>query len=134
MLHWSNNYIGIPFVAHGRTHSGCDCWGLVCLVQKEVFSRAFPLFDESYGIITPQENARIIDTELPLLPLERTSSPVEGDIVLMKIHGFPSHVGIYLNTGFVLQSDMWGKGVSHLERITSPSIRTHLEGYYRVKD
>ena len=36
-MHWSADYIGIPFAAEGADHTGCDCWGLVCLVYRKVF-------------------------------------------------------------------------------------------------
>lgn len=37
-----NNYVGIPFEWGGYTREGASCWGLVCLVQREVFGRDLP--------------------------------------------------------------------------------------------
>ena len=40
-------YIGIPFEWGGASLDGAYCWGLMVLVQREVFGRAIPLFPHS---------------------------------------------------------------------------------------
>jgi hypothetical protein len=32
---WGDQYVGLPFLAGGKTRAGIDCWGLVLLVWKE---------------------------------------------------------------------------------------------------
>lgn len=44
-MHWSADYVGIPFAWEGYDRAGCGCWGLVWLVQREVFGRDLPRHD-----------------------------------------------------------------------------------------
>ncbi|MCI0557368.1 MAG: hypothetical protein MN733_02655, partial [Nitrososphaera sp.] len=30
--HWTDKYVGVPFVEDGATFKGCNCWGLIRLV------------------------------------------------------------------------------------------------------
>lgn len=46
--HWSARLIGIPWRAHGRDASGCDCWGLVRLAYAE-HGVALPCLSGSYS-------------------------------------------------------------------------------------
>lgn len=32
---WVEQYQSIPFVSHGATREGCNCWGLIALVLEE---------------------------------------------------------------------------------------------------
>ena len=32
---WSNRFIGIPYDDFGRSRTGCDCWGLACIIYRE---------------------------------------------------------------------------------------------------
>ena len=45
---WARMYIGIPFTDKGRTHKGCDCWGLNRLIWDEQFSLRVPSFLDAY--------------------------------------------------------------------------------------
>ncbi|MGE0256923.1 MAG: peptidoglycan endopeptidase [Alphaproteobacteria bacterium] len=42
MPDWVAEYIGIPFLEHGRDRGGCDCWGLARLVWAERAGVAVP--------------------------------------------------------------------------------------------
>ena len=45
---WTNTYIEIPFMAHGRDKNGLDCWGLIWLTYKEQRGIILPSYDEVY--------------------------------------------------------------------------------------
>lgn len=133
--HWSEGYVGVPFIPHGRTMKGTDCWGLVRIVLMEQFGTFLPSFDKSYHELTPENNFKAITEAKMELPISPTSDPQEGDIVLMKHLGVSSHVGVYCVIGMtpmVLHSDPIGRGSSRLSRLTDHSIAPRVEGFYRV--
>ena len=130
---WVNQYVGIPFVANGRAIEGTDCWGLVWLIYKNQYGIPLPSLASEYQATSLEANAGFIKKQLDELPVYPIRNPEEGDIVLMKIFGFPCHVGIYLTGHLVLHSDPVGKGLSRIERIDSPRIVRMMEGFYRVR-
>lgn len=52
---WWNKYIGIPYEFRGRTKDGADCYGLVEIIQREVFGVDLP---SSHTIDVPLSEAR----------------------------------------------------------------------------
>jgi cell wall-associated NlpC family hydrolase len=126
---WVADYIGIPFVPHGRTREGCDCYGLLRLVLTEQFGRELPLYDD-YDFEDKGEEARLIDERLPLIGAAFTHTRTVGDIVLMRERGSPSHVGIYVGDDQMLHAG--GIKAACLEHLTSPLIRSRIVGYYHV--
>lgn len=125
------SYIGIPFKFRGRTKEGADCWGLARLVLAEVYGKSLPSFDltEEYS---PAVFAQLIDVELALLALPEIKEPEEGCIVLMRCGPHKCHIGLYIGDGLVLHSDVLGRDLSKLDRISSPRIAARIEGFYRV--
>lgn len=130
MEHWSNKYIGIPYKAGGRDRTGCDCWGLVYLVLKEQFGKTIPIFDGLKGP-TPEESTLLFDINRPLVDAYMPDIPKEGDIVLLRILGKPSHVGVYLGHGLMLHT-MIGHD-SAVDRVDGPRWAKKIEGFYRVR-
>lgn len=126
---WWNEYVGLPYLRYGRDRDGCDCWGLVWLVQKEVFGREFPSFVWEYP--DPDDKkclARALCSHMdewhPLPPGTEDS----GDVVLLLIGGIPCHVGVVTTPGFMLH-------VSRTINATVESYRTmrwanRVEGVY----
>lgn len=49
MAHWSNSFVGIPHVEHGRDRAGVDCWGLVRLTFGEVHGIWLPSYAGDYA-------------------------------------------------------------------------------------
>lgn len=101
---WWNKYVGIPYAPGMSSRDGCDCWGLVRLVYREEFGTLLPgaVLD-----VTPGEvpSAGVV---APVLELardafwERTSVPMPGDVVVLRVRGYDSHVGIVTTPGYML--------------------------------
>lgn len=49
-MHWSTQYIGLPYLAGGRDRVGLDCWGLIRLIYHEHLGVLLP---ELPGIVPP---------------------------------------------------------------------------------
>jgi len=125
-------FIGIPFLPHGRTRDGCDCYGLVRLALAEEYGVTLPAFVDGYDDFSDhQTEANIINEKLPLIGAARVAAPEEGDIVLMRYLGIASHVGLYARNGMVLHVEE-RQGFSRLEKIDSPMIRSRVMGFYRI--
>jgi cell wall-associated NlpC family hydrolase len=130
---WTNEYVGIPFLVRGRTHEGCDCWGLVRLVEAERFECFLPSLCDEYVSLEREQSASIVHEHLNELPLDRVTLPIPGDMVLLNLFGSPCHVGVYIGDGLVLHSDPMGQDTSRIDRITSAHIAPRIEGFYRVR-
>lgn len=93
---WSNNYIGIPFKAKGRTTEGIDCWGLARLIYKNEYGISLPSFSEDYeGTDTERMEDLIAQYKEGW---ESISEPEEGSIVLFRLMGTESHVGVAVSS------------------------------------
>ncbi|WP_321991536.1 NlpC/P60 family protein [Marispirochaeta aestuarii] len=121
-------YIQIPYKDRGRDEQGVDCYGLVRL-----------FYQNEYGIDLPElnyysaelDNRQLIDASKPTLKAEEVLDPEQGDIVLIALGMDPSHVGIYLDGGFVLHTSAhYG---TCCERIDGWRLRNRIRGIYRVR-
>lgn len=84
MLHWSDNYIGIPY-------QQSDCGELAARVQREVFERDIALPKERPANMAGR--SRMIDELLETFGC-RTSNPQDGDAVLLRA-GRLWHIGVF---------------------------------------
>mgnify|MGYP002778561451 CR=1 FL=1 len=100
MEDWLAPYIGLPFLPHGRTREGLDCWGLVRLVLAEHFGKQLPSYADGYGSITDRQ------TLGALIPGHLASGWQEvpagqecsGDLILLRVLGVPMHVGLVIGS------------------------------------
>jgi cell wall-associated NlpC family hydrolase len=105
---WSNDYVGIPFVARGADRSGVDCYGLVRLVFLERLGVDLPSFAESY--VTTRESADIAALlsdarQSPEWEPVQAGAEREFDVALCRIGDFASHVAIVIGGGRMLHAD-----------------------------
>lgn len=115
-------YVGLPYERNG-------CWKLVRRVYSAEFGIDLPAYDEEvpasanrYDVATAiDENA--IDWS-PVVP-ER-----EGDVVLFRILGANSHVGIVLGQRLFLHAFGQDK-TSRVDSYRSPIWAPRIEGFYR---
>ena len=128
MVEWANDYIGIPYKIGGRDRSGCDCWGLACLILEERYGADIDKYiysdlDAGYELIKKEKaHFEKIDSE-----------PIPGDLVLFKIMGKFYHVGVVV--GKPDERNMLHTLINHdsaLDRYNGPKWASRIEGVYRV--
>lgn len=129
---WWNDYVGIPFKWHGYDRSGVSCWGLVRLVQSEVFGKRLPRHDED-------ETQVMGGTGCPD-PYFREGRPIaasearSGDIVhlwgITNGRRTPTHCGVITEPGYVLHAED-GVG-SCISRMQDPRFFRRVIGVYRL--
>lgn len=105
---WAAQYIGIPFVAHGRDITGWDCWGLCRHVWREHYGIEVPSYDETY--VTPndvREISAVLGRELPDTPWRPIpiAQAQPGDGLLFLLKGSPTHIGILVAGDRFLHAD-----------------------------
>jgi len=129
---WAGEYVGIPFVEHGRTRRGCDCFGLYRLALGEKFGKWLPEWKDGYDDFKDSGNlARLIDDGLSLIQAAPVEKPIVGDIVQVRYFGDGQHIGMYVGDGMVLHSSRLQK-YSCIEKLSDPKIRSRIAGYFRI--
>ncbi|MCJ2131454.1 NlpC/P60 family protein [Methylobacterium sp. E-045] len=108
-MHWSVDYIGLPWQVGGLTRDGIACWGLARLVYAECLG--IPLPDYAAAVPSLEERA-----EVAAVFAEATSSAgpwvevgagkaAEFDILVFRRVGLAHHVGIAVDGGRMLHID-----------------------------
>lgn len=135
---WVADYIGIPYRALGRARDGLDCWGLVRLVYAEQKGIALPAYDGRgfSGGRGTATRASVADTAALVAEAQRTSwrevpraSAAVLDVVLLRVHGQPIHVGVVVAPGAMLHS-LAGHD-SAVERLDGMAWANRLMGFWR---
>lgn len=124
---WSNNYIGIPFKYKGRDTDGIDCWGLARLIYSNEYNISLPSFSEEYA---EHDVERIEDLIAQYKEgWESVDKPVEGTLILFKVMGTESHVGIAISdTQFIHAREGYD---SAIESFNSPYWKRRVVGYFK---
>lgn len=92
---WYNKYIGIPYQEKGRSLEGADCWGLSRLIYKNEFDIDLPSFSDNYA---HEDTERIAELMIQYREgWEETKEPKSGDMVLFRVLGHISHIGVMIN-------------------------------------
>jgi hypothetical protein len=129
MSPWTNDYIGIPYLSGGRDRAGSDCWGLVRLVYREQYGIDLPSYGEiDYDAANIAQTAGLIADHRD--QWQDVQDPCAGDVVLLRIEGYPAHVGVMIDATRMLHVHRDGL-TSCIERLDGGSWRHRIEGYYR---
>lgn len=127
---WYNKYIGIPYQEKGRDTTGADCWGLTRLIYKNEYDITLPSFSQNYEHSDTERIAELFAQYKEGWVTQDT--PIEGSIVLFRILGHVSHVGIMINsTQFIHTRDGQSAVIDSLEK---PRWRNRISGFYTYSE
>jgi cell wall-associated NlpC family hydrolase len=112
----------------GRPYSKYNCWQLV----REFYKIVYDIRLESYAQEIPEDREGInslITSNMGHVVLKVDGVPQFGDLMLIKIHGIESHIGVYLGHGkFLHTSIKTGSVIENVDRWERVIV-----GYYRLK-
>jgi cell wall-associated NlpC family hydrolase len=137
---WSVRYVGVPFLDLGRDLRGCDCWGLVRLVMKEMGQVTLPclatgygseadhrkVFDEIERERSSQEWVEIPRGEEKAFDVAEMTCPTRYD---GRWDFAPLHVGIVVSPGWMLHTER--ATMSRLMRCNDPKMAKRIIGFWR---
>lgn len=127
-------FIGIPFVPDGRDRSGCDCWGLIWMVYRDILGITIHDYTglvAGNSVADLMRRAKLMDAERAKWEMRsRYEIPQPFDVVLLRTKGVPSHVGLVVDNRRMLHVT---EGIdSCIEDYTGPLWRDRVIGiYYR---
>lgn len=125
-------YMAIPFAPNGRSREGIDCWGLVVMLYADKYGIELPSYENVDGK-NGEEVAASVSTEClsawTEIPADQRQ---EGDVVVLRMLGFPWHVGVMLDRSTFVHA-YYHTGVS-VERITAIHWRSRIIGYFRFNE
>ncbi len=129
---WYNKYIGIPYKDKGRDEAGVDCWGLVALVYKNEFGIELPSFTDTYSSADDSDSV-----EYAISHNKDSWQAVEvgtiGSVVLFRVLGTLSHVGIYIGNNQFIHARSEGIEVV-IENLDSGSWKHRFAGFYEYSE
>lgn len=124
---WCNKYIGIPYKDKGRDETGVDCWGLARLI-----------YENEYNIKLPSLSSEYINGDTVSISelfaqysegWEKLDTAKEGDLVLFRVLGIESHVGVMISSTHFIHARENQTVV--IESITSSMWEHRVLGYYK---
>ncbi len=131
-MHWSSPYVGIPWKPTGRDESGCDCWGLVRLVYRDLLKIELDPLTGCYATAEERADiAAIIAGEKQngaWLPVD-VGQEADFDVLVFHALGFQSHVGVVATSPLMLHATA-GQS-SGMVRYTEGRWLPRLAGIYR---
>lgn len=124
---WYEKYIGIPFKANGRTEDGLDCWGLARLIYSNEYNIELPSFSTEYTI-EDDDRIRELITQYKE-GWEPKEAPVEGDVVLFRVLGDLTHMGVMVSDTKFIHVREGSNTVT--DSITSIKWKNRVTGFYK---
>jgi hypothetical protein len=124
-MSWASDYIGIPFVDHGRTFGGCDCYGILRLVYRCELGIELPSYDDVYESVKDgaglSGNWNAVKHQWRQIP-----EPCEFAAAMFRFHSGRLHVGVMIDAERMLHVEE-GK-MTCIEKVAP--WRNLLQGYY----
>lgn len=125
----ADKFIGIPFKSGGRDFNGADCWGIAVLFYREYLAVDLPSYSDCYFTSDTDRLRELIAQYRE--GWERISKPQTGDLILFKLLGSETHIGVYIGNGKFLHATE--KAASVVQNLESPEWNRRVSGYFRYK-
>ena len=133
LIEFSRKALTVPFVKHGRSWDGWDCWGMVNVAYRELRGVELPSFAGDYPDAGDTREGRACVEGLIRANMgdwRKVSAPEPGDVVLLKIGGRPIHVGLMVGQRAFLHTEK--KIGTVIERTDGAMWRDRIDGVYRL--
>jgi cell wall-associated NlpC family hydrolase len=122
-------YLGVPYVLHGRTLEGLDCWGLIKCVYADLGFNLIDIgidYDEKWA-----QQGKNYFAENYYTQWRRVYEWQLYDVMLFESGaGILNHAGIYLSNYRVIHTCRAGTVISNLD-----AIRKRVEAYrFKIHD
>jgi len=124
----------LPYVEGGRDRSGVDCWGLIIVLYQHYFNVKLPDYSNiTLPSLDDCENTshKLEEKLLEQSMFEEVEEPKFGDVVILKVLGYPIHIGFVLDSKRMIHT-----GRSHgvtIEKFTEKKWINKIVGFYRMK-
>ncbi len=123
-------YIGIPYVEKGRDENGADCWGLVRLIYKDELNISLPSFSSEYD---SSDNERLEELFAQYKEGWQSVDSLEiGNVVIFRIFGYESHIGIYTGDNKFLHVREGRDSV--IESLDNPKWTRRVTGFFKYSE
>lgn len=130
-MSWSDRFVGIPYLDFGRDRSGCDCWGLACIIYQEELGICLPDYlgayqstDELREIAALVERDRVTPLWMPVC-----GPAIAFDMAIFRRGRWSTHVGIVIRHGLMIH--MVGDDQAKVQGYMDGPYKHRFEGHYR---
>jgi cell wall-associated NlpC family hydrolase len=124
-------FVGIPYRDKGRDLSGCDCWGLVWMVYRDLLGVELPSYTDRYTTgADRQAMNELIRGELGAWSAVPAAEARALDGVLIREGRFERHIGLVTSPGRLLHVGS-GTATSRIERYDEGMMRHRVAGFFR---
>lgn len=132
----TEDFVGIPWIRHGRDRTGADCWGICCLWYAENLGVTLPDYSDVMAKIDADARGRhmLIEEAAKRWIRVRPDQGALHDIVLLRAGRVHEHVGIYLGNGLMLHSEGPEPSCSVIQRVSDPSLRHRVICHFRMPE
>lgn len=130
-MSWSNHHIGLPYVEFGRDRTGCDCWGLACIIYQEELGITLPDYVGEYTSTDEHGEIAALISGAATSPLW---VPVKGtalafDVAVFRRGRFSTHLGIVIRHGIMIH--MAADDQSKVQGYTEGAYKHRFAGHFR---
>jgi len=128
---WIAQYVGIPYKSKGTTlEEGLDCLSLIELIYKEKLNIHLP-FNEH---LETDNNMEAVGNAISLEKCKwiKLEQPENFCVVVLNICGFPVHLGLVLNNGYMIHSLKGHNSV--VEKFDGAKWKRRINGFYRHEE